>query len=227
MMNKRSLLVAGGVLGLVVVGVVGWYLASPLFIDNPVDEAFPFDLPGQNELEVMSSTEMKDLETEFMAALPDEEEVVGLSPEVQEQVVDRIMTAANAVMTDKEVDDEMMEKTTDTEWIIVAQGQFMDADSFHQGSGRATIFQQGENRVIRFEDFSVTNGPDLHVILTKHPIPTNRAEVGSDYIDLGQLKGNLGNQNYEIPADVNLSDYQSVIIYCMPFHVIFATATLG
>jgi hypothetical protein len=41
------------------------------------------------------------------------------------------------------------------------------------------------------------------------------------------LKGNIGSQNYEIPADVDVSQYQSVVIYCMPFHVVFSTATLG
>ncbi len=55
----------------------------------------------------------------------------------------------------------------------------------------------------------------------------SRAEVGSDYVDLGSLKGNMGNQNYEIPTDLDLSDYQGVVIYCMPFHVVFATASLN
>jgi hypothetical protein len=66
----------------------------------------------------------------------------------------------------------------------------------------------------------------LHVILTKHPAPASRSDVGEDYIDLGSLKGNQGNQNYEIPVGTDLSQYQSVVIYCVPFHVVFATATL-
>ena len=51
--------------------------------------------------------------------------------------------------------------------------------------------------------------------------------VGDDYVHLGALKGNIGNQNYEIPAEVDLSEYKSVVIYCVPFHVVFATATLS
>jgi hypothetical protein len=50
--------------------------------------------------------------------------------------------------------------------------------------------------------------------------------VGSDYIDLGFLKGNIGDQNYDLPAGVDLSQYNSVVIYCLPFHVVFSTATL-
>ena len=114
-----------------------------------------------------------------------------------------------------------------TEWTVIAEGQFAGTDRLHMGEGSAAIFQQGDQRVLRFEDFSVTNGPDLHVILTRHPAPSGRSDVGEDYIDLGSLKGNVGNQNYEIPADVDLSSYQGVVIYCVPFHVVFATATLG
>jgi hypothetical protein len=125
--------------------------------------------------------------------------------------------------------DKMMEEpmpAAPTEWLVVVQGQFMDADAFHQGAGSATVYQQGEKIVLRLENFSVTNGPDLHVILSKHPAPTSRSDVGEDYIDLGQLKGNQGDQNYNIPPGVPLPEYQSVVIYCVPFHVIFATASL-
>jgi hypothetical protein len=62
--------------------------------------------------------------------------------------------------------------------------------------------------------------------LTKHPAPADRSDVGEDYLDLGSLKGNQGNQNYEIPEGVDLSEYNGVVIYCLPFHVVFATATL-
>lgn len=72
----------------------------------------------------------------------------------------------------------------------------------------------------------VTNGPNLHVLLVPHPYPQTRADV-EGYLDLGPLKGKIGSQNYEIPADANLTQYGTVVIYCVPFHVIFATATLG
>jgi hypothetical protein len=53
-------------------------------------------------------------------------------------------------------------------------------------------------QVLRFEDFSATNGPDLHVLLATNPAPASRVDLG-DYLDLGSLKGNVGNQNYDIP----------------------------
>lgn len=227
-MKIRSVIfIVVGLIGLVVVGGVGWYLISPLFIDNVVDETFPFDMPDQAELAAMSDAERNALETEFMETVPDESELAGLSPEEMEQVEAKVMEAAAVGLTDtlRVVEDEMMEPAAD-EWVVIGGGQFSGADSFHQGSGQATIFQQGETSVLRFENFSATNGPDLHVLLATGSAPTGRADLG-DYIDLGSLKGNMGNQNYEVPAGTDLSQYHSVIIYCMPFHVVFATASLN
>ena len=82
-------------------------------------------------------------------------------------------------------------------------------------------FQQGDTRILRLEDFMVTNGPDLHVLLVENV----EGDMGN-YIDLGSLKGNIGAQNYEIPADVDLSQFSGVMIYCQPFHVVFSTAPL-
>lgn len=220
---RRTLLITAGILIFIAVIGVGWYLGSPLFIDDAVDEAFPFEVPDADSIAAMPEPEREDLEDEFMAAMPDSETLETLSPGDQEEVAEAVMEAAAVVMMDKPVEEEEMPD----EWALIAQGRFSGADSFHQGSGSAAIFQQGEQRVLRFEDFSVTNGPDLHVILTRHPSPSGRSDIGDDYIDLGSLKGNLGNQNYEIQSDIDLSVYQGVVIYCVPFHVVFATAILG
>lgn len=110
--------------------------------------------------------------------------------------------------------------------VELASGTFVDGDAAHQGSGSATIYElEDGSRLLRFEDFEVTNGPDLHVFLVPNPDPTGRDDVAG-YLDLGELKGNIGNQNYEIPDDVDLSEYGSIVIYCVPFHVLFSTATL-
>ena len=224
-MNRRTLLIVVGAIGLLAIVAVGWYLASPLFIDDAVDEAFPFEAPAEDQIAGMSEEERKALESDFMTAGPEAEEVAALSTQDKEAVTDKVMDAAATVMMDKPMDEAMTPAAN--EWTMVAAGQFVGADNFHLGSGSAGIYQQGDQRVLRFEEFSVTNGSDLHVILTKHPAPSGPSEVGEDYVDLGPLKGNLGNQNYEIPAGVDLSEYQGVVIYCVPFHVVFATATLG
>ena len=224
-MKNRTLLFAGGFIGLIIVVAAGWYLASPLLISNTVDEAFPFEMPDVAVVEAMSVDERQALEDELMDAVPDADVLDNLSADEMAQVEAAVQEAAAVVMQDKSMDDAMPEAAA--EWVQVAAGEFVDADSFHLGEGTAVIFQQDDERILRFEDFMVTNGPDLHVILSKHPAPASRSDVGEDYIDLGSIKGNIGNQNYEIPADVDLSEYQSVVIYCVPFHVVFSTATLN
>lgn len=110
----------------------------------------------------------------------------------------------------------------------VATGMFRDGDSYHKGSGSATIYRlPGGEGVLRFENLSVTNGPDLRVLLTTHPDPPNKAELrDAGYIHVAKLKGNRGDQNYDLPPDADLESIGSVIIYCMPFNVIFSVAPL-
>ena len=224
MKNRRGLVIGVGTVVLLGFLAIGWYLASPLFINEPVDEAFPFELPTEAEVATMSDDEKMALEAEFMTAVPDETQLAPLSKEEMAVVETDIQEAAALVMNDHEMEEAMPEAPS--EWVAVATGSFVGADDFHQGSGMATIYQQGAEAVLRFEDFNVTNGPDLHVLLSTSPNPTGPEDMG-ETIDLGAIKGNIGNQNYDIPADVDLSQYQSVIIYCQPFHVVFATATLS
>ena len=107
-------------------------------------------------------------------------------------------------------------------------GSFRDQDAFHKGSGEATIYQGPDGSyLLRLENLDVTNGPDLHVILSPIRNPQVQGEVKArGWVDLGKLKGNRGNQNYPIPADVDVAIQYSVVIYCKPFHVIFSVASL-
>ena len=112
--------------------------------------------------------------------------------------------------------------------VMLKTGNFRDQDSFHKGSGQATIYRGPDgSHLLRLEEFKTTNGPDLHVILTPHQDPDRQNDVKTPgYVDLGKLKGNIGNQNYPIPDDVDVTVQQSVVIYCKPFHVIFSVAQL-
>ncbi len=110
----------------------------------------------------------------------------------------------------------------------VAMGSFKDADAFHRGSGAATIYRTPDGaEILRLENLEVTNGPALRVVLSPHPDPERSEQVKQEgYVDLGDLKGNRGNQNYPIPAGVDTSIHKSVVIYCYPFAVVFSVATL-
>ena len=107
--------------------------------------------------------------------------------------------------------------------------EHQDADRFHQGSGEATIYRAPDGSyLLRLENVKATNGPDLHVVSSTHPAPQSRDDVHQPgYLDLDLLKGDVGNQNYEIPADVDVGALASGVIYCAPFHVVFALKTAG
>jgi hypothetical protein len=108
-------------------------------------------------------------------------------------------------------------------------GQFRGVDSFHKGSGTATVYDLGSagGKVLRLADFRVINGPDLRVLLSNAPNPRSHSDLDdAGYVELGKLKGNIGSQNYDIPSSVSLADVQSVVIYCNPFRVVFSVATL-
>jgi hypothetical protein len=111
---------------------------------------------------------------------------------------------------------------------VLAAGKFRDGDSFHKGSGDVSLYRLANgDAVLRFEGLSVTNGPDLHILVSTHSDPMTKGELrDAGYSTLGQLKGNRGDQNYEVPSDIDADSIGSVIIYCMPFHVIFSVAPL-
>ena len=201
-MNRRALLIAIGLIVVVVGGAGAWWLGSPLFINTVVEEELPFEIPTAAEMDEMSEDE-------------------------REKVAADVMDAA-AKMPDKEMEEDMPEMANDAQPVVVAQGQFQDADEFHQGTGTVTLYRLADGtHLLRFEDFRVTNGPQLHVLLANHADPVNRADLEEGYIDLGGLKGNVGSQNYEIAADIAIDPINSIVIYCKPFHVVFSTAALS
>ena len=110
--------------------------------------------------------------------------------------------------------------------VLLAQGGFVDGETFHKGHGMAGIYRLSDGvQVLRFENFQVTNGPDLHVLLSANPEPRDKDGLGS-FVDLGSLKGNMGEQNYLLPADFSPAVYRSVVVFCKPFQVVFSAARL-
>ena len=154
--HKRQASVLAGVM-IVILGLAGYYLASPLFI----------------------RTSLREPET----------------------------TSQAAIVTGE----------------ITSHGSFVGADAFHFGSGRALIQETTSGRhALRFEDFSVRNGPDLFVYLSP-----NADGYAPDAINLGRLKATDGNFNYEIPEGTDLSRIKSVVVWCRQFSTLFATAKLS
>jgi hypothetical protein len=105
--------------------------------------------------------------------------------------------------------------------VELARGEFAGADG-HAGSGIATVVQgPSGQRTLTFTEFDVDPGVDVDVYL----VPGDGSDV-SDRVELGNLKGNVGNQQYEIPADADLNRYGTVVLWCKPFTVRIAVAEL-
>ncbi|MCA0452669.1 MAG: DM13 domain-containing protein [Chloroflexi bacterium] len=110
---------------------------------------------------------------------------------------------------------------------VVAGGTFTEIDVVHTAAGTATIYQLPDNtRILRLENFKVTNAPNLHLYMTRNPKPEESKDIGTDYIDLGPIQANVGNQNYPVPTEVDLSAYRGLVLYSQPYNVIFSTAEL-
>jgi Electron transfer DM13 len=100
----------------------------------------------------------------------------------------------------------------------------------HPTSGRATIYQEANGKlVLRLTNFKTSNGPDVHVILIAArdaDDDANFLKSDTERLELGKLKGNEGDQNYEIPGGTDLGKFQTVSIYCERFNANFGAAPL-
>ncbi len=120
----------------------------------------------------------------------------------------------------------MSTNTNEAMSMVLSSGSFHSVA--HDTKGMATIHQLSNgNRVVRLTDFETSNGPDVHLFLVAANDATDSPMVkDAGYIDLGSLKGNIGDQNYEVPQDLDLGKYQAVTVWCNRFGVNFGTAPL-
>ena len=208
MMRKLVIIIV-----IVAVMVVALAVTKPwlYFVNREVNEAFPG---------------LTDTQRQAVANMPKEEKqaLIDMAKENREMAEDTAMAqiGEDAVVPEAE---QAMPPDMPDEPTVLLMGSFIDIDPIHGAEGSATIYELPDgDRVLRFEDFRPKNGPDLHVYLSTETPTSTFAGLGADEIHLGALKGNVGNQNYDVPADVDLSQYRSVVIYCVPFSVVFSTA---
>jgi hypothetical protein len=154
-----------------------------------------------------------------------EEEKMQAAKRMSSQERDEIMAAAARV--NNSIDESMGQQPqnitskTTTRQDAFRTGSFVGVgDGIHNAEGMAKVvpLQDGSN-ILRLENLRVTNGPDLYVYLA-----TDKS--ASDFVSLGKLKANNGNQNYNIPSETDLTKYDTVLIWCRPFSVLFGSAEL-
>ena len=113
-----------------------------------------------------------------------------------------------------------------TEPVELAQGTFISRE--HETTGTARILRLPDGQqILRLEGFETSNGPALFVYLSQNPADGEDGLFDDDYLDLGALKGNIGDQNYVIPAEVDPLGYASVVVWCDRFSVSFGAADIA
>lgn len=212
LMRNKKVVAGGGVIGVALLaylafGVFGIHTA---FIDDEVSEAGP----------VFDSGASADTDPPTATNLPPATQAPAAEGESDTNETVAAATEPPAPGTTP--------APTPPTIVTLATGQFVDRS--YTGSGNALVLTDGSSqRFLRFEDFATDNGPDLFVYLTSARADADESAFGVDgeYVNLGRLTGNIGDQNYEIPPDVDLDRFSTVVVWCDRFSSAFTAADLA
>jgi hypothetical protein len=200
-MVKKIKIAIGGSIAIIVIAI-GIYTISPLFINTTIDEPLPDTSPNVSF-------------EEFMKLSEEERDTIGkdMTQEEKDNIM-RVFAQENVT-----VKDEMTIPENQTNDIFA--GNLIDAgDGFLMASGQIKALQIPDGtQILRFENLDVTNGPDLYVYLATDT-------TAKDFVTLGRLKGNMGNQNYLIPENTDFGKYNTVLIWCKAFSTLFGSSKL-
>lgn len=212
-MKNRSKIIVGIIIAVIAIPI-GIYTISPLFINTEINEPLPPLLSSQSSIGF----------EKFMAMTEDEKINAAKNMTIEE----KDMVMRTAAENDTTINETMATTTMD----IISQnteqnknllvGDFMGVnDGIHNAEGKAKILTLlDRSQILRLEDVRSTNGPDVHLYLSTD-------KQATDFIDLGRLKANNGNQNYQIPINTDFNKYKYVLIWCQPFSVLFGSVQLS
>jgi hypothetical protein len=203
--HPRLLVLVGVVLVGAIAFVLWWFEPQALLFDRVVDEEFPT---------VATEAEPEPTPAETTADdTPDPEEAN-----------DPPADPADLDTPDAAEADEVEEPTGPR---ALSSGGF-ESRNRYTVTGEATVYElEDGSRTLRLEPFESTNGPDLYVYLTTADHAHDDDALAADFVDLGDLRGNIGSQNYPIPDDVDLDAYDTVVIWCERFTAAFGAADLA
>ncbi|PIQ77193.1 hypothetical protein COV82_05905 [Candidatus Peregrinibacteria bacterium CG11_big_fil_rev_8_21_14_0_20_46_8] len=219
---------------IIIVGVIyaAYYF---IFQNNEVvlNEASPLDTPGVEETNAAEEPGDKE-----KVMRPDEQALEKVMETMDEETkagfMDMLKQHAEGEAVVKNEPSPMPAKTTESESApktetpaptpepagpqVIASANFQR--SVYDVEGKAILIQDGDSKILRFENFNTANGPLLKVYLSA-------SKSAGDYIDLGKLKATKGNVNYTLPAGTDTDKYNHVLIWCEPFRVLFSFAILN
>ncbi|HJT84792.1 MAG TPA: DM13 domain-containing protein [Nitrososphaeraceae archaeon] len=201
-MDKKIKIAIGGVIVVIVIAITT-YTISPFFINTSLDEPLP-------------DTRTNVGFDEFMKLSEDERATMGKDMTDEEKGnIMKVFAQENITINNKMT---ILENQTNDK----LTGNLIDSgDGFHMASGQVKLLQITDGtQILRFENLDVTNGPDLYVYLATDT-------TAKDFISLGRLKGNMGNQNYPIPENIDFEKYNTVLIWCQAFSTLFGSSKLS
>lgn len=200
--------------------LVNWWLLSPYFIDDVVDEDFSTSISAQ----LADADAPAEPAAEADAPAADEPPPASEGSSEPSAASDDAAVEEPAGETDAPAEPAADEPPAATGPVLLGAGQFVGLAG-HDGTGDAGIFENPDGTfTLRFENFDIDNGPDLEVYLVPGADQTDLAE-GS--IHLGALSGNVGNQNYELPPGTELAPgTYTVLVWCEAFSVEFVGANV-
>jgi Electron transfer DM13 len=200
-MDKKIKIAISGIVAVIAIAIAT-YTISPLFINTTIDEPVP-------------DTRTNIGFNEFMKLSEDERATIGKDMTQEEK--DNIMGVF--AQENSTINDEMTIPENQTNDMLA--GNLIDTgDGFHMASGQVEVLQiPYGTQILRFENLDVTNGPDLYVYLATDT-------TAKDFVSLGRLKGNMGDQNYPIPVNTDFEKYNTVLIWCQAFSTLFGSSKL-
>jgi hypothetical protein len=180
------------------------YTISPLLINTVINEPLPPSSVSSDFQRFMNMTENERIEAANNMTQKQKEMIMTVAAKDNNTVSENLSVATMSTSSNKTL-----------------IGNFVGAgDGFHNAEGVAKIIQLADGTdILRLENFKATNGPDLYVYLSTD-------KTNADIVNLGRLKGNIGNQNYLIPAGTDKTKYNTALIWCRAFSVIFGSAQL-
>ena len=180
------------------------YTISPLLINTVINEPLPPSSVSSDFQRFMNMTENEKIEAANNMTQKQKEMIMTVAAKDNNTVSENLSVATMSTSSNKTL-----------------IGNFVGAgDGFHNAEGVAKIIQLADGTdILRLENFKATNGPDLYVYLSTD-------KTNADIVNLGRLKGNIGNQNYLVPAGTDITKYNTALIWCRAFSVIFGSAQL-
>jgi len=201
--------------GIIIAVIVGTAAMGVLYFGGPIILSKTVTDPLQHALDQIQAGLTYD---KFVNMVDSQRNAI--IDKMPQKTIDLMMDEAKKFPTtvSESMQDMISKISSNTQSVIFSkQGEFVGLG--HEAKGKAEIISVGKIAFLRFENFEVTNGPDLHVYMTSDGNVTSG-------IDLGKLKGSKGDQNYALNG-IDIKTYHVVVIYSQPFHVYFAEAKLS